>query len=74
MQTQLHYRKQLVTLRYVFNPSDVNELSALIIKMLSDEDEKKLNITNSEKRMKELGRQDYFENFWESLQTISNKY
>jgi glycosyltransferase involved in cell wall biosynthesis len=49
--------------KYVFNPSDVNELSALIIKMLSDEDKKKLNIINSERRMKELGETDYFECF-----------
>ena len=49
--------------KYVFNPSDVNELSVLIIKMLSDEDEKGENVNNSEKRMKELGQKNYFKSF-----------
>ena len=49
--------------KYVFNPSDVNELSVLIIKMLSDENERRENVNNSEKRMKELGQKNYFKSF-----------
>jgi len=60
--------------KYVFNPSNVNELSVLIIKMLSDDNEKKLNILNSERRMEELGTQDYFKSFGKVYTTISNKY
>ena len=60
--------------KYVFNPSDVNELSVLIIKMLNDDNEKKLNILNSEGRMKELGAQDYFKSFGKVYNTITNKH
>lgn len=60
--------------KYVFNPSDVKELSVLIIKMLSGDNEKKLNILNSERRMEELGTQDYFKSFGKVYNTISNKY
>lgn len=60
--------------KYVFNPNDVDELSVLIIKMLSDYNEKKLNILNSERRMEELGTQDYFKSFGKVYNTISNKY
>lgn len=60
--------------KYVFNPSDVKELSVLIIKMLNDDNEKKLNILNSEGRMKELGAQDYFKSFGKVYNTITNKH
>lgn len=49
--------------KYIFNPTDVNDLSELIIKMINDENEKRENVSNSEKRMKELGEKNYFECF-----------
>ena len=49
--------------KYVFNPNDVNNLSVLIIKMLTDDNEMRDNITNSKKRMKELGQKNYFKSF-----------
>ena len=49
--------------KYIFNPKDVELLSLLIIKMLTDENEIRENVRNSEKRMKELGEKNYFESF-----------
>jgi glycosyltransferase involved in cell wall biosynthesis len=60
--------------KYIFNPRDVKQLSDLISKMLNDESEKKLNIQNSEKMMKELGAINYSETFNKVYKTISNKY
>lgn len=60
--------------KYIFNPTDVNELSELIIKMINDENEKRENVSNSEKRMKELGGRNYLESFGKVYNIISNKY
>ena len=60
--------------KYIFNPTDVNELSELIIKMINDENEKRENVSNSEKRMKELGGENYLESFGKVYNIISNKY
>lgn len=60
--------------KYIFNPTDVNELSELILKMLSDKSQRELNCKNSESRMKELGAIDYSEAFNKVYKKISNKY
>ncbi len=51
--------------RFVFNPKDVDELSNLIIIMISNKTLRNENISNSEKRMRELGEKNYFESFRE---------
>ncbi len=51
--------------KYIFNPKDVEQLSMLITKMLTDENEKRENVLNSEKRMRELGEKNYFGSFKE---------
>lgn len=60
--------------RFVFNPKNVDELSNLTIKMLTDENLMNENIFNSEKRMKELGNKNYFETFSVVYAKFSNKY
>ena len=59
--------------KYIFNPKDVEQLSMLISKMLTDENEKRENVINSEKRMKKLGEKNYFESFVKVYRGISSK-
>ena len=49
--------------KYIFDPKDSEQLSLLIIKMLTDENETRENVKNSEKRMKELSEINYFQCF-----------
>ena len=49
--------------KYVFNPNDVENLSELIIKMMTNDNEMIDNIANSKKRMNELSKFNYFETF-----------
>jgi len=49
--------------KFVFNPDDVDELTALIRKMLTDETLKKLNRANSKRRIGQLKPIDYSKNF-----------
>ena len=60
--------------KFIFNPKDVDELSNLIVKMLTDEVLRNENIFNSEKRMKELGEKNYFESFSGVYKKFFNKY
>ena len=60
--------------RFVFNPKNVDELSNLIVKMLTDENLINENIFNSEKRMKDLGNKNYFESFRMVYTKFPNKY
>ncbi|MEE9450877.1 MAG: glycosyltransferase family 1 protein [Ignavibacteriaceae bacterium] len=49
---------------FIFNPKNVNSLSKLITRILSDEKLKKENLLNSERRMVEMAKQDYVKNFY----------
>lgn len=63
--------------RFTFNPKDVDEISNLIINMISNENLRNENISNSEKRMNELGEKNYFECFSDVYKVIkrnTNKY
>ena len=60
--------------RFVFNPKNVDELSNLIVRMLTDENLRNENISNSEKRMRELGNKNYFESFSDVYKKFTNKY
>jgi glycosyltransferase involved in cell wall biosynthesis len=60
--------------RFVFSPKNVDELSNLIVKMLTDENFMNDNIFNSEKRMNELGNKNYFESFRMVYKIFLNKY
>lgn len=58
--------------KYVFNPRNVKQLTQLIILLLTNDQEKSNNILNSEQRMKELGKKNYFTSF-ENVYSIFNK-
>lgn len=60
--------------RFLFDPKNTNELADLIIKMLTDNDLKNINIQNSISRMKKLSEDDYFEGFRNVFNEITNKY
>ena len=59
--------------KYVFNPNDANNLSELVIKMLTNEKEMRDNIANSKKRMNELLKINYFETFKNVYQITTSK-
>ncbi len=47
---------------FIFDPDNVDEIAALIKKMLTDDDFRKENLENSKKRMEELKKVDYAKN------------
>jgi len=51
--------------RFVFNPNNKTSLSKLINEILTNENLREENLTNSKIRMNELNKYDYFNNFWE---------
>ena len=59
--------------KYVFNPNDANNLSELVIKMLTNDKEMIDNIANSKKRMNELSKINYFETFKKVYQITTSK-
>jgi glycosyltransferase involved in cell wall biosynthesis len=48
---------------YIFNPDDVNEIAQKVKKILRDETFRSENLSNSVKRLDEMGKVDYTKNF-----------
>lgn len=60
--------------RFLFDPKNTEELTGLIIKMITDNHLKDCNIQNSISRMKKLSEYDYFGGFRDVFNEIINKY
>ncbi|MDD5607802.1 MAG: glycosyltransferase family 1 protein [Ignavibacterium sp.] len=58
--------------RFVFDPKNTEDLANLIDKMLTDDKLRAENLLNSKKRMSELSKYDYFNNFWEVYKKLVN--
>ncbi|KAB2851597.1 MAG: glycosyltransferase family 4 protein [Ignavibacterium sp.] len=58
--------------RFMFDPKNTEDLANLIDKMLTDDKLRAENLLNSKKRMSELSKYDYFNNFWEVYKKLVN--
>jgi glycosyltransferase involved in cell wall biosynthesis len=59
--------------QFIFDPKDANSISQLILKMLSDEKLLNDNILNSQRRISELLKENYAENFCGVYEKIMHK-
>lgn len=58
--------------RFIFDPKMSEEIASLIAKMLTDDKLREDNLLNSKKRISDLGKYDYFNNFWEVYKKLIN--